>query len=176
MSDETDPTGILGPEPDEPAKKVRKAKTEERLHPILTNDEVMAARMLARKSIDAERRAAAMKAIEAEETDRLRYEDGLTTGIGVQDELLDITIDLPPFTPCIMINHGRGGGVFWHGKTYHAVPRHIVDTLREQQWRAWRHEDAIDGKSITERLRIPRNTMINGRTGAVQNAPGRFDA
>ena len=160
----------------EPAKRPRKAKEEEvRLHPILSNEDVRAAQAKALKKVEDERRTAAMKAVEDLETERLRVEEGLTTGVREMDELVSVTIDLAPYAPSIVINNGTGGNVYWQGRTY-TVPRHVADSLAEMMSRSWKHEDQVDGKSIAQAYGRKRETVINARTGAVSNAPARFDA
>lgn len=153
-----------------------KAESEERLHPILSNEQVLAARAKAKKTVEADRVKAAMAAIEKEETQRLRVEEGLTTGIDAMDELVDITIDLPPYAgTCININ-GPMGMHYYHGKTYPAVPRHVAQSLNEMMFRMWRHEDQTEGRDIRQMYARKRDTSISARTGAVANAPARFDA
>ena len=139
---------------------------EERLHPILTNKQVLEAKAKARKTIEAARVAAAMKAVEAEETRRLAREEGVTTGVDYLDELVSITIDLPRSSPYIMVN-GPTGRIYWHGVTYPAVPRHVANSLSETMHRLRRAEEQADGKSLDQMLHKPRHTAINGSTGAL---------
>lgn len=183
MTDETDPFAdkpAEDPKPlqAEPATRKVRAKAEEapRLHAILSNDEVARARAKARERIEGERKLAALRAVEDEEVNRLRVEEGLTTGDSAMDELVDITINLPPYTPNILINGGTHRSVYWHGVTYHGVPRHIYDTLMEQMWRCENQEQQVDGKSLADRMRRKRDTRLNANTGAVFNAPRRADA
>lgn len=147
------------------------AVEEERLHPILSNADVLKAREKARTRVDADRHAAAMKAIEDTEVERLRVEEGLTTGITDEDRIVSFTVDLPAYAANILINRRP----YWHGHSYD-VPIHLARTLADEQFKAWRHDDQIDGKSITQMYAQKRNTMINARSGAVSNAPARFDA
>jgi hypothetical protein len=137
---------------------------EIRLHPILSNEEVLAARARARKKVEAERKLAAIEALEVQETERLRLEEGLTTGVGVLDEIVNVTIDLPPFAPDIKVNFHQ---TFVHGYTY-PVPRHQADTLREQMARAWRHEDEVKGRSFREHYGLARHATISKVGDAVQ--------
>ena len=173
MADEDDisPEELLGGDPPaskpEPVKRAKKAD-EPRLHAILSNEEVLQARANARKTLDAERRAAAMEDLEKRETERLRLEEGLTTGIGLMDEIVEFTVDLPRYTDKISVNFGTQP--YHHGRTY-KVARHIANSLAEAQWRAWRHDEQVDGKSLQQMLEQRRNTMINARTGAIANAP-----
>lgn len=180
MTDEPDEPSledILGedPKPAAEPKKVRKAKAEEpRLHPLLTNAEVEAAKAKARSRVEAERKAAAIEALEQQETERLRIEEGLTTGIGAMDEIVSVTIDLPPYADKISVN-GPLGSHYYHGKTYD-VPRHVAASLAEMMGRMWRHEDQVEGRDLRQTYARKRDTSINARTGAVHNAPARFDA
>lgn len=143
------------------------APTDERLHPILTNEEVAKAKASARDKVQAEQRKAALKQVEAEETVRLRREEGLTTGIGVKDEIVSLTIDLPPFAACLRVDFDRE---FHHGHTYQ-VPRHVADSLREMMDREWKHEDEVKGRSLSEHYGAARNVKLNGVTGAKTEAP-----
>lgn len=147
---------------------------EVRLHPILSNDEFRAAQGKAKTRVEAERKLAAIAQVEEVETNRLRLEEGLTTGIELMDEIVDITIDLPPFTEKISVN-GLLGSHYYHGKTY-AVARHIANSLNEMMHRAWRHEDQTEGRDIRQQYGRKRDTSINARSGAIHNAPARFDA
>lgn len=144
---------------------------KERLHPILSDKDFLAAQAKARQWLDADRRAAAMAAVETQELERLRVEEGLTTGIDNEDVIVGFTVDLPLYAPSIVLNRRP----YWHGRHYD-VPLHVARTLSDEQWKAWRHDDQIDGKSIAQRLMQKRNTMINGRTGSVERAPVSFNA
>jgi hypothetical protein len=164
---------LMGLNPVEPAAKAPRAK-EERLHPILSNAEVRAAQERAKTNVLAERKLAAMEDIEKRETERLRIEEGLTTGIADKDEIVNFTVDLPLYADKILVN-GPLGKAYWHSITY-PVPRHIANSLAEQQFRAWRHEDQTEGRSIAQAYQRKRDTAINARTGVVSKAPARFDA
>ncbi len=171
-TDEPTLEAMLSEEPVKKARAARKAaEPAKRLHPILSDEDFLAAQAAARKSIDKERRAAAMKEVQAQEAERLRIEEGLTTGVTDRDELVDIQIDLPLFTPSITINRFP----FMHGRSYR-VPRHQYDTLMEQMHRAHRHDDQTEGRSLREVYASKRNTLLNGNTGVAINAPARFDA
>jgi hypothetical protein len=161
---------------DAPAPKPgRKPKEEARLHPTLSNKDVLEAQARARSRVESDRHKAAMKAVEEEEIQRLRVEEGLTTGIGVQDEIVAVSIDLPPFAACISIN-GPMGKHYYHGVTYD-VPRHVADTLADTMNRMRLHEDQIEGRSLSQHYSRKYDTAINARTGAVTR-PTRthFDA
>jgi hypothetical protein len=110
--------------------------------PLLTPAEITKIKEQARAEILATKKADLRKKLLAEETQRLRNEEGLTTGNRHADEIVAITVDVASFAPHICIN----GQAYWHGKTY-MVPRHVADTLREQMWNTWRHQAEIDGKS-----------------------------
>lgn len=149
----------------------------ERLHPVLSNEEFLAAKAKARTRIDAERKAAAMKAVEAAEVERLKLEDGFTSGSTIMDEIVDVTIDVPPW--CAISGAATGIIVnrkpYHHGHTY-PVPRHVANSLRENMFHAWRVDAQVDGKGMTEQYARKRNTVINARSGVINNAPARFDA
>lgn len=173
-NDEPSVEDLMGGDPVESAPAKASRVKEERLHPILSNAEVRAAQARAKDNVLAERKAAAMEDIERRETERLRIEEGLTTGSEQKDEIVNFTVDLPLYADKLLIN-GPLGKAYWHGHTY-AVPRHIADTLAEMTFRAWRHEDQTEGRSIAQAYQRKRDTAINARSGAVSRAPARFDA
>jgi hypothetical protein len=148
------------------------AKPEKRLHPILSNEEVHAARAKARKKIEDEQKAFALAAIEKEELTRLRTEEFVTVG-GVEDELVHITIDLPDFGDCLKTNMKP----YWHGQTY-LVTRDVARDLAWRMQSMWQHQLLqIDGKKLRDTYY--RNTALNlgmrethvSGTGVVTNAP-----
>lgn len=149
----------IAAETDEPAEE------EVRLHPILSNAEYLAAQERAAKRVEEDARKEAVKHVEQEAYDRMRGKKGLRTGDPRKDELVSLTLDLPEFTDRITINHFA----YMHGGTY-TVPRHVADSLREIQSRAWDHDNEINGKGIADRARLPRNTLI-GANGGVINGP-----
>lgn len=158
MSDDTKPEDL---------DALMSGEPKQRLHPILSDKQVLEARAKAREVIEKERVAAAMKDVERQETDRLRREEGLTTGIGMMDEIVDVTIDLPRSALYIMVN-GPRGSLYWHGHTY-SVPRHVANSLSENMFRLWRAEDQADGKSIDQMLMRKQDSIINGRTGVISS-------
>lgn len=151
--------------------EAEKLPAEVRLHPILTNEQVEAAKAKALLKLQKEREAAAMRQVEQEETERLRREEGLTSGIGVEDELVHVIIDVPDWVPWVAVN----GQPYWAGFSY-KVPRHVQRTIQEQMQNAWRTHDLADGKSMTDQFKSRRHTIMNGATGAIHNAPARLDA
>lgn len=166
-------TKIGAAEPEAPAPKKPKASkvedaieaadAEVRLHPILSNEEFEAAKLAARAALETERKKAARKAVLETETQRLREEEGMSAG-GVKDEKVRIMLDLAPHSPYILINSRP----YYHGQTY-TVPRHVAETLREVQQRGWRHQDEIDGKSLSEHYQRARQTELSPTF--VKNAP-----
>ena len=145
---------------DEPA-----SADPDRLHPLLTNEEVLAAREEARKQLLAEQIKAAKKKIIADEMQRLRTEGGMSTGDGVKDQMVRITLDLAPHSPFVVLNHRP----YYHAQTY-TVPRHVAETLREIQQRGWRHQDEIDGKTLSEHYQRARQTGLSPVKG-ITNSP-----
>ena len=148
------------------ADAVAAAEPEERLHPVLSNEEVLAARAKARSNIEAQRRKAATTDLIKAEEERLAREEGLVTGDGVKDEMVTVTLDLAEHSARIVLS----GTPYYHGHTY-TVPRHVGDTLREIQSRGHNHQNDIEGKGLSERMRRPHLTMLNAKTAAVTNAP-----
>ena len=114
---------------------------------ILSPEEIAAAVAEAKAKFSADAKAKAKKELIATEIDKLKRVEGQKTGDGYKDEPVTITVDLPEFTPHLVIN----GEPFWHGHTY-TRPRHVVASLREMISRAWNHQDDIDGKSMSQRL------------------------
>lgn len=143
----------------------------ERLHPILSNKEVLEARDRARKKLDKERREAAMRDVEERELHRLRIEEGITTGITGEDARVWVTIDLPEWAPWVAVN----GEPFWHGHTY-PVSVSQKRSIDEQMQRSWQAHDQAEGRSKSEQLRRRRETVLNGQSGTAVNAPRPFDA
>lgn len=139
-------------------------------HPILSAEEVTAAKKRARDVLDKERRAAAMKQVQEEETQRLRREEGLTSGITDEDKLVWITIDLPEWCDRIPVN----GLAYFHGHSYQ-VPLHVYRSLSEQIQNSWRSDDLAEGKSMLQNFQSRRNTKIDGANGIIDRAPQRFD-
>ena len=154
---------------EKPDKKAA-PKSTERLHSILSNDEVLEVRKEARAKLEKERVAAAKKELLAKETQRLREEEGLVVSNSVGDEMVSITIDLPPYAARILVN----GNAYWHGHTY-TMPRHVANSLRETMYRGQMHQQEIEGRSITEARNNARNTVISAKKG-ISNAPRAFDA
>ena len=113
--------------------------------PILSEKEIAAIKAEAKAKILAERKSAEKKKILEQETQRLKNEEGLVTGDGYKDEIVSITVDLAPFSPSININ----GRPYWHGRTYN-VARHVADTIRDQMFQTWKHQNEIDGKSLSD--------------------------
>lgn len=137
-------------------------------HSILTAEEIEAAKAEARAQIEAQRKKQARARIIEEEKQRLKVEDGLTTGDGVKDQMVRIALDLAPHTPYIAIN----GVPYYHGQTY-VVPRHVSETLREAQQRGWRHQDEIEGHTLTQHYQRVRQSTISAVRG-VNNAPQKI--
>lgn len=156
------------------ATPARPAKPEKRLHHILSNEEVLAARAKAREKLEAEQKAFAISDVEKQELARLRDEESMTVG-GADQDLVNVTIDLPEFADCLKTNMRP----FWHGQTY-KVPRHVADDLRWRMQAAWQHQLLqIDGKKLRDTyyrnaaLNLGMSgTKISGSTMAVVNEPG----
>lgn len=176
--EEKDLLGITEGSKDEaPAKRTRaKAAApsapeveEKRLHQILSNDDLAKAKAeAARRVMEARHKAAYDRAV-AEEEERLRTEEGLTTGNPIRDEIVNITIDLPRFGNNLMVN-GPMGMVYHQGMTY-PVPRHVADSLCEMMFAAWKAEDNMEGRDILQQYRQKRSSAINARTRTLHNAP-----
>lgn len=136
-------------------------------YPGLTLAEVDKAKEAARAKIEAARKKAMIANITATEEQRLAREEGFTSGVTEMDEIVHCTIDLAPYVDRVLIN----GAPYMHGHTY-TVQRHVATTLQDICSRTWRHQDEIDGKSLTEHMMRPRDTVISALRG-VSNSPSR---
>lgn len=113
--------------------------------PILSAAEIAKIRAEAKEKILSERKSAAKADLMSREIQRLKNEEGLVTGNRYADEIVTITIDLPTFAPNIVVNMRP----YWHGHTY-TVARHVAESLRAQMFTSWKHQNEIDGKSMTD--------------------------
>lgn len=150
------------------------AGEEIRLHPILTNAEVLEAQASARRKVLAEQRKNAMRQVEEAEIARLRREEGLTGAAGVQNDMVSITLDLPSWVPYISINMTEGVP-YYHGFTY-TVPRHVAATLMDIQHRQWVLDDEVEGRSLKQHYGINRGVKLSDVSGESVNPRVVFDA
>ena len=95
--------------------------------PLLSTEEIEAAKAEARERVRAKKVKEAKAAIVAAEMKRIEREDGMKAGDADMDELVPILIDLPEFAPCLSLNIDDK---FYHGHTY-TLPRHVCNSLRE---------------------------------------------
>jgi hypothetical protein len=63
---------------------------------------------------------------------------------------------------------------YFHSRTYR-VPRHVANSLSETMWRGHRHQEEVEGHSMTQLYQNARGTVLSPVRGTV-NAPRRFDA
>lgn len=137
-------------------------------HPFLTIEQVKDARQKARDKVDKTRVANAMKALIDEEILRLEREEGFTTGSGVNDEMVRITLDLAPFQRAGTAGSDCGLTInfrtYFHGSTY-TVPRHVANSLREMQANGWKHEAMVKGKSLSDYYQRAEEALISGVKG-----------
>lgn len=139
-------------------------KGEDRIKSVLSDDEIEAVKKEARKSIEKDKKDHARKRLLAEEIAKLRVAEGVG---GVEDDMVNILIDTAIFANSITLD----GKKYWHGATY-TVPRHVARSLSDIMFRGKRHQ-AVDvkGEKLAEFYRSPRQTVINGRSGVIINAP-----
>lgn len=142
-----------------------KQKPEERLHPILSNEEVLEARAKARASIEAEQKKRALKTVQDEEVQRLKREEGLVSGDKVKDEMVSITIDVAPYTDRIIMNFRD---TYLHGRTY-TVPRHVADAIRDIMWQTKKHEHDTKDENLYTFYGKQRSTTLS--PAGIKNAP-----
>lgn len=133
---------------------------------ILSEETKEQIRQEVRKKLAIERRKSAMQLFRDQEERRLRMEEGMVVG-GVQDQMVTITLDLAKHSACLLVNLQP----YWHGHTY-TVPRHVANSLAEQQFRGWQHQYEIDGKTRFDFYADHRNTVISPVKG-VKRAPQR---
>lgn len=158
--------------------------------PLLSDGELERIRQEARKKIDEEiaarneqRKKQAIKDTLDAEILRQRREAGLTDH---RDDMLEILIDVGPFTDRIVID----GTIYQHGSWY-TVDRRKYDVMREIMARSWdaeeragnpnrkfRREVAGTMNPMLRELRKPDGTLtmgtdtrVNGLTGAARNLP-----
>ena len=137
------------------AKSEKPEADEQRLHPILTNEEYRAAQAKARKKLEDDRKKAAMRAVEESETHRLRVEEGETGDDTPGGEIVNVTIDLAEHSANLLID----GKPYWHGHTY-PVTRRQADSMREMMYRGWDHQREIDGKDLKSFYAAKRTAEI----------------
>ena len=113
--------------------------------PLFSEKEIAEIKAKAKAEIIAAKKDALRKDMIAAEKHRLQVEEGLTTGNSYMDEIVNITIDLAPFAPSIIIN----GRSYWHGKNY-PVARHVAMSLQETMFNTWKHQGTIKGESLSE--------------------------
>ncbi|HYM33411.1 MAG TPA: hypothetical protein VEU47_19080 [Candidatus Cybelea sp.] len=139
---------------------------------ILSKEDIQRAKAEARKQIEAERHKAAMAEVIEAERRRLKMEEGFTTGIATNDEMVDITINLDrsAATPGIVIN----GFTYMHAGTY-TVPRHVANQLREAMFRVEMAEKMRKGEVDYSMYHQRRDTKItlrkDGSVAGIANAP-----
>jgi len=124
---------------------------------ILSPEEIEAARAKARSKFEAQGKAKATNELIDAELARLQ----VMTGDRYADEKIWINIDLPPFADRLTID----GRAYSHGHVYF-LPRHMVESMREQISRMWDHEAEIKGESI-------RNKIAQYRDRNFDRVPGR---
>ena len=115
----------------------------ERRFAILSPAEIQAARDEAHKRFNTTAKKAAVEAVVADETRRLK----LKTGDGFKDEEIYLHVDLAPYTDRLIID----GATYLHGHSY-KLPRHMVESMREMVQRTWDHEADIKGESIRQKM------------------------
>jgi hypothetical protein len=110
----------------------------------LTAEEKAALDLEAFEEVAEDRKEALRRQYLNQAKDRLRAQDGLRTGIPRLDELVFHTVNLPGGPQaCHLINRS----VFINGQTVH-LPRHVVDGMREVEFRGWQQEARRDGKPV----------------------------
>jgi len=133
-------------------------------HPVLTDEQYQKAQQKARDRVDKERIEAAMKEIEEKAYTAEQRALGISKS-DLKDDLVSITIDLvdPDINSCLVINFKQ----WWHGQTYHNVPRHVADYIQMQAFNLAKYTSReIEGKKDREFYRKKRNITL-GPTGDI---------
>lgn len=147
--------------------KLAAEREAEAPHPFLSADEVLEVRKGAEAELLKERKTKAKDELKKIEKQRLREEMGLYVG-GPADESVTIYMNLAEHSQYVTLNTKR----YFHGYTY-KVPRHVASTLAEIQSRGHKHQDEIDGKSLTQHYQRNRDTTLSpvrGISGQPQRA------
>ncbi len=126
----------------DPLEAALKAQEREE-HPLLSAAEIEGARAEARKRVQAKQKKEALDKIIEEETRLLTA----STGDGYKDELIWVNIDLPEFADRLIID----GRIYLHNHMYH-LPRHMVNSMREQMSRMWEHYADTKGESMANKI------------------------
>lgn len=130
---------------------------------LLTPEEIAKAKLKARANVDSKKKADALAALIAEETQRIHAEENSITGKPDMDELVWITIDIPEYGDRLSID----GVQYLLGQTY-KVKRHVANSMRESMHRMWDHQAITDGKSVNK-YRKPTQLHI-AKDGSVSRA------
>jgi hypothetical protein len=126
----------------------------------LTEDERALIKQKAREHVlkvqqeraDAERQKLVARATERAVRDAEKF-------AGLQGAFQDITLDLAPHQPYIMLD----GKSFYHGVTYEE-PELVVQTLLDIMARGWEHENEIHGRPRrSDQGRRARNLVLGSR-------------
>jgi len=115
---------------------------------MLSEQEQEQLRAQAKKEIAEDmKKAARTAALEA-------FKDEARRAVDPDEELFSFQIDLPGHADRITID----GISYLHGGTYEFTKKEL-DTIREVQSRAWRHEDEVGGAN-RDFYRAPRNVRV----------------
>ena len=139
---------------------------EERLHPLLTNEQYRASQEKARKRVEDEAIKAAQKDVEGKAYDEARLAAGFVAE-GPAADIVSFHVNLPDPDINSCLGPINGSSVYWHGRTYQ-IPRHVANTLAEMQFRLWyTSAREIHGQKLREFYRKESPVTINGSTGEV---------
>lgn len=123
----------------------------------LTPEEIAKIRAEAKKQIAEEQRKALVAAALETALEEERIARGLAPkkGAPVPKSMDSLTIELPEFSPCIVLD----GQKFYPGFTY-TVSSEQAQTLRDIMARAKRHDDEIHGRWF-DNYRRPRRVVLS---------------
>ena len=152
--------------PSKPIEPPQSTPEELRLHPILTNKEVLEGKAKAKKAISDERKKQALEALIAQETNRLRMEEGFSEDASPGGELVNVTVNLAKYADRITLDNR----IFMHGRTY-PVPRRVAESIRDICSQTWRHDHSVKNQPMSEFYANPHMTEFSMVSGIAKNAP-----
>ena len=128
---------------------------------IIGDDRIKILRAQAAKKVELER----VKAAEAQLLEQFEKEERQQGGL--DEPMVDITIDLAPYADRLMLD----GVVYFQGQTK-TVRASVADVLNEMMSMTWKHQSEIDGKSenFYRKSRSQRVTAEGGVTSHILRA------
>lgn len=146
--------------------KSSKPVDSSRMHPLLSNEQVLKAQEKAKQRVEDERVKAALKDVEEQAYQEARLAAGFVAE-GPAADIVQFTVNLPDPHINSCLGPINGAAIYWHGRTY-PVPRHVANSLAEMQFRLWyQSAQQIHGQRLKDFYRVPHNTRLDGNNGEV---------